>query len=217
LKKLVENLHKTPLRRHLGYFLWLSETTTKSLFSDQWRKRLNNYDPFEYFLKSGDKLCDDINDLDRMLFWELKTFLVDHNLNYTDKLCMAVGIEARVPFLDLELVEFSMSIPASLKMRGKQTKYILKKVAERYLPSDVIYRPKTGFGAPVRKWITTDLQPMIEERLSCERLDKRGIFDSKKVWELIVANKAGTIDASYSIWSLLAIESWFTQFVDSDK
>jgi asparagine synthase (glutamine-hydrolysing) len=130
---------------------------------------------------------------------------------------MAVGIEARVPFLDLELVEFSMSIPASLKMKGNQTKYILKKVAERYLPMDVIYRPKTGFGAPVRKWITTDLQPMIEERLSCERLDKRGIFDSKKVWELIKANKAGKIDASYSIWCLLAIESWLTQFVDTDK
>ena len=215
-QKLVENLHKTPLRRHLGYFLWLSETTTKSLFTDQWRKRLNNYDPFEYFNKIGDELCEDINYLDRMLFWELKTFLVDHNLNYTDKLCMAVGIEARVPFLDLELVEFSMSIPASLKMKGKQTKYILKKVAERYLPTDVIYRPKTGFGAPVRKWITTDLQQMIDERLSCERLDKRGIFDSKKVWELINANKAGKIDASYSIWSLLAIESWLTQFVDTD-
>ena len=217
LKKLVENLHETPIRRQLGYFSWLSESTTKSLFSDQWKKILYNYDPFEFFHKIGEELAEDTNDLDRMLFWELKTFLVDHNLNYTDKLCMAVGVEARVPFLDLELVEFSMSIPASLKMKGKQTKYVLKKVAERYLPTDIIYRPKTGFGAPVRKWIITDLQHMIEERLSYERLEKRGIFDSKKVWELIEANKAGKIDASYSIWSLLAIESWLTQFVDNDK
>ncbi|MBW0161469.1 MAG: hypothetical protein KXJ51_08780, partial [Sediminibacterium sp.] len=84
-------------------------------------------------------------------------------------------------------------------------------------PMDVIYRPKTGFGAPVRQWITKDLQPMIEDRLSPDRLRKRGIFDAEKVWDLIEANKAGKIDASYSIWSLLAIESWLTQFVDADK
>ena len=102
-------------------------------------------------------------------------------------------------------------------MKGSETKYILKKVAERYLPHDVIYRPKTGFGAPVRQWITRDLQPMLEERLSFDRLERRGIFDAKKVWELIEANKIGKVDASYSIWSLLAIESWLCQFVDSNK
>ena len=117
----------------------------------------------------------------------------------------------------MELVEFSKLIPSDLKMKGNETKYILKKVAERYLPMEVIYRPKTGFGAPVRQWITTDLHSMIEERLSPERLRKRGIFNSDKVWELIEANKAGKIDAAYSIWSLLAIESWLTQFVDADK
>jgi asparagine synthase (glutamine-hydrolysing) len=90
-------------------------------------------------------------------------------------------------------------------------------VAERYLPKDIIYRPKTGFGAPVRQWITNDLHPLIEERLSYNRLLKRGIFDPNKVWDLIEANKKGEIDASYSIWSLLAIESWLLQFADYDN
>ncbi|MEL4881481.1 asparagine synthase-related protein, partial [Shewanella algae] len=108
-------------------------------------------------------------------------------------------------------------IPPSLKYKNGQTKYILKKVAERYLPVEIIYRPKTGFGAPVRKWITSDLQPMIDERLSPERLRKIGIFDEKKVWDLIEANKTGEIDASYSIWSLLAIDSWMTQFRDNNR
>jgi asparagine synthase (glutamine-hydrolysing) len=214
IKKLINNLHKSPIIRQLGYFSWLSESTTKSLFSDKWKKILYNYDPFEYFHKIGEDLCEYTNDLDRMLFWELKTFLVDHNLNYTDKLAMSVAVEARVPFLDLDLVEFSLSIPTSLKMKGKETKYILKKVAERYLPHDVIYRPKTGFGAPVRKWITSDLQPMINERLSPDNIRKRGIFDPQKVWDLINENKCNKIDASYSIWALLAIESWCMQFVD---
>ena len=214
LKKVVGNLHQTPVKRQLSYFSWLPEYTVHSLFSTDWKEYLKNYDPFEYFYKVGNDLDKQASDLDRMLFWELKTFLVDHNLNYTDKLGMAVGVEARVPFLDLDLVEFSQSIPTSMKMRGKETKYILKKVAERYLPHDVIYRPKTGFGAPVRKWITSDLQPMIDERLSIDRIKARGIFNPVAVWDLINQNKSGKIDASYSIWALLAIESWCMQFVD---
>jgi asparagine synthase (glutamine-hydrolysing) len=214
LKKVVSNLHETPIERQLSYFSWLPENTVHSLFSTDWKERIKNHDPFKYFYQIGNELDKDSNDLDRMLFWELKTFLVDHNLNYTDKLGMAVGVEARVPFLDLDLVEFSQSIPQSMKMRGKETKYILKKVAERYLPLDVIYRPKTGFGAPVRKWITSDLQPMINERLSIDRIKARGIFNPEAVWNLIDQNKTGKIDASYSIWALLAIESWCMQFVD---
>lgn len=214
LKKLVINLHQTPIKRQLSYFSWLPESTVHSLFSTDWKHNLKNYDPFEYFYKVGNDLDKQASDLDRMLFWELKTFLVDHNLNYTDKLGMAVGVEARVPFLDLDLVEFSQSIPTSLKMKGKETKYILKKVSERYLPHEVIYRPKTGFGAPVRKWITSDLQPMIDERLSIDRIKARGIFNPMTVWDLINQNKSGKIDASYSIWALLAIESWCMQFVD---
>ena len=217
VKKILSSIDKSPVERQAGYFGWLPTEMVKSLFTQKWRSRLEQYDPYNYFYELEKHLQGTSHALTRMLYWEMKTFLVDHNLNYTDKMAMAEGVEARVPFLDLELVEFSKSIPSELKMKGKETKYILKKVAERYLPMDVIYRSKTGFGAPVRKWITTDLQPMIEERLSHERLAKRGIFDSKKVWELIEANKAGKIDASYSIWSLLAIESWLTQFVDTDK
>ena len=214
LQKLGVNLQKTSLRRQLGYFSWLDEGKAKSLFTQEINDRIVNYDPYSYFLSLSSDFGDDINDLERMLFWELKTFLVDHNLNYTDKLSMAVGVESRVPFLDVDLVEYSMSIPADLKMKGKETKYILKKVAERYLPHDIIYRPKTGFGAPVRSWITNELEPLIQERLAPDRILKRGLFNPDKVWELINLNKSGKIDASYSIWALLALESWCIQFID---
>jgi asparagine synthase (glutamine-hydrolysing) len=101
-----------------------------------------------------------------------------------------------------------------LKMKGNTTKYLLKKLAERYLPHEVIYRPKTGFGAPVRTWIREDLSPMIQERLSPQHLKEQGIFDPQAVQQLIQQNHDGKIDASYSIWSLLAIESWMKQFRD---
>lgn len=217
VKKLLSGIDMLPTRRQLEYFSWLHVDAVKSLFTREYKYQISNYDSYNYFYYLEQQINKQQDYLARMLYWEVKTFLVDHNLNYTDKMSMAVGVEARVPFLDMELVQFSKIIPTCLKMKGQETKYILKKVAERYLPKEVIYRPKTGFGAPVRQWITNDLQPMIDERLSPERLRARGIFDEKKVWELIRANKEGRIDASYSIWSLLAIESWLNQFVDNKE
>ena len=217
LKKITQDLDKTTEDRMMGYFKWLKPDIMLSLFSIEWQNKLKQYDPCDYFKELDKEIPNEKNLLNKMLNWEQKTFLVDHNLNYTDKMGMAVGVEARVPFLDIELVEFSLTVPPELKMKGNETKYLLKKVAERYLPMDVIYRPKTGFGAPVRKWITEDLDEMIHSRLSPERLKNRGIFNPIKIWELINDNKIGKIDASYTIWSLLAIESWLTQFVDKDN
>ncbi len=214
MQKFTYNLNKSTLERQLGFFEWLPFDESFSLFTSNSKKKMQDFQPFQYFIKLQEDLPVQISNLDRMLYWELKTFLVDHNLNYTDKMSMAVGVEARVPYLDYDVVSFTRKIPPALKMHNNEVKYILKKVAERYLPHDVIYRSKTGFGAPVRQWITKDLSQLIEQRLSKEQLKKRDIFDADKVWKLIEANKLGNIDASYSIWALLAIESWLIQFVD---
>ena len=209
LKKLTINFEKSKFERMLGYFDWIDSPTLEALFKDK-----NSFDHHEFFKNLDNKLPENTSDLNRMLNWELKTFLVDHNLNYTDKLSMAVGVETRVPFLDKELVELSTKIPISLKMKGKETKYILKKVAEKYLPKEIIYRSKTGFGAPVRQWIVNDMDSIISKYLSKENTEKRGIFNHNKIEELIKNNKLEKIDASYTIWALLAVESWIRQFID---
>jgi len=82
------------------------------------------------------------------------------------------------------------------------------------LHNEVIYRRKTGFRAPIRNWINKDLQPMINDYLSEESIKNRGVFNPSKVHELLKLNKEGKIDAAYPIFGLLAIESWFRQFVD---
>jgi asparagine synthase (glutamine-hydrolysing) len=215
LQKIVSNLDKSTIQRMSGYFNWLSNETAHSLFSKEWQKKLKNHNPNLYLEHFSDEIPEEKSLLNQMLYWEIKSFLVDHNLNYTDKMGMAVGVEARVPFLDTELVDFSLTIPPSLKMKNGEAKYILKKVAERYLPKEIIYRSKTGFGAPVRKWITTDMDEMIKKRLSLDNINKRGIFNHEKIWELIEANKKGEIDASYSIWAILAIDSWISQFIEN--
>lgn len=207
LSKLFKNIDQPKLERMIGYFDWIDVKILNGLFLKE-----NNFDHHSFFKKLTKVIPEKTSDLNKMLFWELNTFLVDHNLNYTDKLSMATGLEVRVPFLDKELVEFSTKIPVGLKLKGNETKYILKKVAERYLPKEIIYRPKTGFGAPVREWIINDMSPLIEKYLNKEVIEKRNIFNYKKVHELIENNKTGKIDASYTIWSLLAIESWMQQF-----
>ncbi|MBK5214512.1 MAG: asparagine synthase (glutamine-hydrolyzing) [Flavobacteriaceae bacterium] len=212
LNKLFRNIDQSKLNRMLGYFDWIDSKNLNELFLEE-----NNFDHHLYFKNLTKSLPEKTSDLNKMLFWELNTFLVDHNLNYTDKLSMATGVEVRVPFLDKELVEFSTKIPIGLKLKGKETKYILKKVGERYLPNEVIYRPKTGFGAPVRQWILNDMSSMIDTYLSKETIEKRKIFDYNKVQELIEKNKKGVEDFSYTIWALLAIESWMIQFYDKKQ
>jgi asparagine synthase (glutamine-hydrolysing) len=204
----------TKEQRLVSQFGWLDKKIVYELFSKKSKESLINYDPNRILIDSLTNIELEDNDLNKLLYLEMKFFLVDHNLNYTDKMSMATGVEVRVPYLDIELVEFSTKIPPYLKMKGVTTKYILKKVAEQYLPKEVIYRSKSGFGAPVRDWIINDLDSMILEYLSPSNIEKRGIFDSKSVWNLIQKNKSGKVDASYTIWALLSIESWFRQFDD---
>lgn len=193
-------------------FAWLQLEEVKSLFSEEHKHIIKNYDPKSVLLNSLKNIPKETALLNKMLYWDTKYFLTDHNLNYTDKMSMAHGVEVRVPYLDKELVEFSTRIPVNLKMKGATTKYLLRKVGERYLPKEIIYRPKTGFGAPVREWITGPLHQNVLMHFTPEACKQRRIFDCTAVLDLIQRNKNGEIDASYSIWALLAITNWYGQF-----
>jgi asparagine synthase (glutamine-hydrolysing) len=214
IKKFTRDVHLSENERLVGYFEWLDHKTITNLFSDEYKVKIAGYNPLNFHFELLNNLADEKDKLNQMLYLELKTFLVDHNLNYTDKMSMATGIEVRVPFLDKDLVEFSTKIPTHLKLKGVSTKYILRKVMERYLPKHIIYRSKSGFGGPLRSWIINDLDDKITELLSKENIEGRGIFNYETIRKLIIDNKLGKIDASYSIWCLLAIEKWMQIFYD---
>ena len=214
IKKLVAGIDQEDMLRRIGFFFWINPDRALSLFNKKYQEEIKDAHILSFFEDLLKEIPDEHDPLNQMLFWEIRSFLVDHNLNYMDKLSMAASIETRVPYLDKELVHFSTKIPPSLKLKGKETKYILKKVAERYLPHDVIYRPKTGFVAPIRRWIKEDMKTMIQERLLSPSFDKWGIFDQKAIAQLIHDNETGKIEAAYTIWSLLAIESWLRQFAE---
>jgi asparagine synthase (glutamine-hydrolysing) len=152
--------------------------------------------------------------LNRMLYLEAKHFLADHNLNYTDKMSMAAGVEVRVPLLDPDLISLACRLPINYKQRGGEGKWILKKAMEPYLPRDVIYRPKTGFGAPLRYWLRSTLRPVVEEVLSQTSLQRRGLFDPDEVAKLVMLDRQGKVDGAYTIFSLMCIEWWCRIFLD---
>jgi len=200
--------------RLANYFVWSREADLMGLYTPAFRAQLGAERAVQPMLDFIHPLDGKASPLQRMLALEQRFFLADHNLTYTDKMSMAVGVEARVPFLDLDLVEFAARIPDGLKQRGSVGKWVLKRAMEPYLPHDVIYRPKTGFGAPLRKWMRSDLKPLLDGMLSADSLRRRGLFDPQAVQRLIQANASGEVDGSYTLLSLLCIEIWCRRFVD---
>ena len=136
-------------RRLTAYFAWGNESDLMELYTPDFRAGLGDQRAEQPMLDFLAPLPVATAPLDRMLALEQRFFLADHNLNYTDKMSMAAGVEVRVPFLDLDLVEDAAKVPIGLKQRGRVGKWVLKKAMEPYLPKDVIYRPKSGFGAPL--------------------------------------------------------------------
>lgn len=204
-------------KRIANYFRWVRRSDLAALYSQEFKAELGAQRAEEPLYQFLDAIPSNVPALERMLALEQRFFLTDHNLNYTDKMAMVAGVEARVPFLDPDLVKFASRIPTRYKQRGKEGKWILKKAMESYLPKDVIYRPKTGFGAPLRHWLTSELKELVLDVLSIDSLRSRGLFNPEAVHRLIRQNEQGEIDASYTIFSLLAIEIWCRRFLDQTK
>ncbi|HEX6848049.1 MAG TPA: asparagine synthase (glutamine-hydrolyzing) [Chitinophagaceae bacterium] len=152
--------------------------------------------------------------INQMCFTDIQMFMVGLNLYYTDRASMAASVEVRVPFIDKEVISVAMKIKGSLKFQKGQSKYILKRVAEKYLPKDIIYRPKASFGAPIRSWIGKDLKEMVDQLLSRESVEKRNIFNYGFIKKMIDDDRAGKEDNAYKIYQLLTVELWFRAYID---
>jgi asparagine synthase (glutamine-hydrolysing) len=184
------------------------------LYSREFAQRVQAVDTAAPLLESLREIDGERDPLQRMLFLETRHFLADHNLNYTDRAGMAVGVEIRVPLLDVEMVEFATRVPARMKQQGRVGKALFKRAMEPYLPREVIYRPKMGFGAPLRRWLRRELRATVDDTLEPAALRRRGIFDPGAVKRLIEADRVGNIDGSYTIFALMCFELWCRRFVD---
>jgi asparagine synthase (glutamine-hydrolysing) len=145
---------------------------------------------------------------------DTKTYLPGDILTKVDRTSMMVSLEARVPILDHKLVEFAARIPARIKIKGRERKYLFKRAAERILPKEVIYRPKMGFAVPIAEWIKTEWQDMSQELLLSKRALARKNFNPGFVTRLINEHKRGRRNHDILLWALMVLELWYRQFID---
>jgi asparagine synthase (glutamine-hydrolysing) len=154
--------------------------------------------------------------LPMMTALDTKLFLPGLNLMYSDKASMAASVELRVPFVDHEVVTFAHNLPDRDRIRGFRQKHMLKRIARRYLPNEIINRPKAPFGAPLRSWLRGDLNVMLKDLLSEESLKRRGYFEPVAIHRMIRENEEGREDHAHRLWGLLTFELWHRIFVDGD-
>jgi asparagine synthase (glutamine-hydrolysing) len=211
LMKLMRGIDASPLDRYLTYCSYYQTDELSRLLTHDLKVDASHV--FDRHRGYAERVAGE-NWLNQLLYIDLKTFLPCLNLAYTDKMSMAASTEVRVPLLDDELVALSGRIPPGMKLRRMTRKYIFKRSMEGVLPHDVIWRPKAGFGAPVRSWLVGDLKPMIDDLLSPDAVRRRGLFDPVEVKRIIAANEAGTEDNALRLWALLTLEIWQQTYMD---
>jgi asparagine synthase (glutamine-hydrolysing) len=146
---------------------------------------------------------------------DVNTYLVGDLIAKIDTATMAYGLEARSPFLDHELMELAASIPASLKVRGSEKKWILRQALRGWLPDDLLDRPKQGFSVPLSGWLRGDLRAWSREVLLDRETLDRGYFRRDVVASLLDRHAAGRDDDDKRIWALLMLELWHREFADA--
>ncbi len=147
---------------------------------------------------------------------DISMFMLGLNLTYSDRASMAASVEVRVPFIDKIMITEAMKISGNLKIKKGISKYILKKASEKYLPKEIIYRPKASFGAPIRSWISNELKDMVDDLLSEENVNNRGFLNYSFVKNLIENDRNGESDNAYQIYQLLTLELWCREYLDKN-
>jgi len=146
-----------------------------------------------------------------MCYTDVRHFLPGLNLAYTDRASMAASTEVRVPYVDREVAAAAFAISGGRKIEGRETKAVLKKAAEPYLPKKVIYRPKGLFSVPLRAWIRRDLRTMVEDLLIGGRMAESGFLNADFLRRVVDEDRAGIVDRSKEIWQLMTLETWLQQ------
>lgn len=190
-------------------FLRFTQEAKDALFTESAKARIADTDSVGKILAwFEDGTAEEL--LDRMLYTDLMTRMPDHLLAISDRMSMAHSIEVRPPLIDYKLTEFAASLPTKLKLRGtgRGLKYILRNVASRYMPQELIDRPKQGFGFPIARWLRTDLAAFQRHLFQHSRMVELGIFRAEEIQRLMEEHIGGKADHNFRLWILINLEIW---------
>jgi len=191
LKRFVSDAEKPWIERHLAWFGTGLSPDVYKLRSD-----LPDLPP-----SGGDALAG-------AMLLDYRSYLRDNLLVKVDRGTMLSSVEARAPFLDRDVTRFALSLPTDLRLRRFETKWVLKKAAERWLPKDVIYRRKRGLSVPIASWINGGLRQEVDRLLAPARLRSQGLLDETYVAELLAAHRSGHANNAKAIWALVVLQYW---------
>jgi asparagine synthase (glutamine-hydrolysing) len=183
------------------------------LLSNEAKARIfekNPYADLQKYLAQAD--AEDL--LDKLLYADTKTYLHEL-LMKQDQMSMAASIESRVPFLDHKLVEYTARLPRKMKIRGRETKWILREAMKGILPAEILNRPKMGFPVPIGNWLRREFRHIVDEYVLSERSLSRGIFNADFVREIVSRHHAGE-NHDERLWFLINFEMWQRQFIDGE-
>jgi len=156
------------------------------------------------------------NDIDRASLFDFRTYLRDNLLTKIDRATMLASLESRAPYLDGSVVEFALALDPSLKIKGTTTKWLLKHVANRWLPRSTVKRKKRGLSVPISQWLNGGLRPDVDRLLSRDRIDRRGLLQGAKVEQLVTEHRSGKVNHSRALWPLLMLEYWIERWAPED-
>jgi asparagine synthase (glutamine-hydrolysing) len=188
-----------------------------SLYTKSFRQQLGTSEAAQRFRELAARSRPDAS-LDPLLYLDSKTYLPGDILTKVDRMSMAVSLEARVPLLDHKLIEFVCTrIPASMKMKGLETKHIFKRAVRDLVPTEILDRPKQGFGIPIDQWINQQLRERVRGTLTEPRTMQRGYVEPRYVQLLLDEHERGRRDHATELWTLFMLELWQRKFVDGSR
>ena len=215
-KRFVEGMQLPPDLEHTRWMIFLQEAEKPKLYSDDLQDVLNGSDSFE-FIRSYFNRVNTTDPLNRQLYVDIKSYLVDDILVKVDRMSMATSLETRVPFLDHRFVEFTATIPSRLKLQGKSTKYLLKKAMQGILPPEILNRGKEGFSIPIKNWLKTDLKSLMLEVLEPQKIKREGFFNANYVEELKKEHLSGKENHSHRLWSMMVFGIWQDLYLRGER
>jgi asparagine synthase (glutamine-hydrolysing) len=207
-KKFLRSVSDSPLESFMtGFGYFTPEEMAELLSPELARTPFDDLYPVRRYRETAERVKG-LPLIDQMTYLDSKLFLPGINLLYSDKATMAASVEGRPPLIDVELVEFAARLPGRYKINGRTQKYLLKRAAERYLPHEVIYRPKAAFGTPIRAWMKRGL--VDEVRASFEQIPTRhsNLLRSALPKQLLEEHISGSEDHAHQLWGHYAVLTW---------
>ena len=194
----------------LGHYRWMVYLSAKNkarLYRQGLRDALGAHDVYAPVREALGRFSQD-DVLNRQLYADLSLYLADDILVKVDRMSMAPSLETRAPFLDGDLMELAFSMPGDLKVRNGERKWILKQAMQDVLPEPILNRRKEGFSIPMKNWLRRELQPLMRDLLSRDRLARRGLFDADVVDGLMHEHVAGKENHAHTLFPLMVFERW---------